>query len=155
MSEAVPFVLSASVFFHLCPPIRKTPHSRGSLYCRSHIADSHCHRHKKRRLFRCCCVQVGDFAWVWRRRRSGLCGGDISAGEPQEVLVVDCVAERKEAGDMVQSVEVRFLTSRSLGHKSTSQEKPKASSILFNTGNVLINGGKPILHGKRARPGSA
>lgn len=65
------------------------------------------------------------------------------------MLVVDCVAERKEAGDMVQSVEVSFIDVDKSWAQIDIQEKPKASSIISDIGNALNSRGKRILHGKR------
>ncbi|CAM9160402.1 unnamed protein product, partial [Ectocarpus fasciculatus] len=50
-------------------------------------------------------LQTGDFAWAWRRRRSGVRGTDLQTGPSEEVLLLDCLVERKKEDDIVNSVE--------------------------------------------------
>ncbi|CAM9177440.1 unnamed protein product [Pylaiella littoralis] len=52
-------------------------------------------------------LQVGDFAWAWRRKRRGVRGTAIDAEAAEEVLLVDCVVERKGDNheDIIHSVE--------------------------------------------------
>eukprot|EP00752_Nemacystus_decipiens_P016278 g14557.t1 len=50
-------------------------------------------------------LQVGDFAWAWRRKRSGARSTVTDAGEQKELLLLDCVVERKKENDFVDSVE--------------------------------------------------
>ncbi|CAM9285648.1 unnamed protein product [Scytosiphon promiscuus] len=52
-------------------------------------------------------LQVGDFAWAWRRRRTGTIarGTPINSGALEEVLLLDCIVERKSDHDMVGSIE--------------------------------------------------
>lgn len=49
---------------------------------------------------------MGDIAWAWRRKRSGVRGMTIDAGAQKEMLLLDCVVERKKDEDIVGSVEV-------------------------------------------------
>ncbi|CAM9195821.1 unnamed protein product [Ectocarpus sp. 6 AP-2014] len=50
-------------------------------------------------------LQTGDFAWAWRRRRSGSRGTDLLTGPSEEVLLLDCLVERKKEDDIINSVE--------------------------------------------------
>ncbi|CAN0206541.1 unnamed protein product [Ectocarpus sp. 12 AP-2014] len=50
-------------------------------------------------------LQTGDFAWAWRRRRSGARGTGLVTGSSEEVLLLDCLIERKKEDDIINSVE--------------------------------------------------
>lgn len=92
-------------------------------------------------------MQVGDFAWAWRRKRSGVRGTAIDAGAQNEMLLLDCVVERKNVDkDIVPSVQVWLDRRRSLwmwqAGASRGWRRRGGLSGAFKKGSITVCGSR-------------